>query len=303
MARDLLDFADLDKFAQIVEMGSFARSAAELGVSQPALSKAIAKLERKIGVKLLERRARGVVPSPYGEVLLKSLRPALADLHSAMQDIDSMKGGKGGMVSIGVSPSAASHFMPKVIEKFLRSRRQIGLNISEGLVDELLERVRSGKLDFAVTTKTLHEPPSDLLFQNLYRDTFVVCCGAAHPLARKREVSARELGAHLWVLAPRPGIQRKEFDRNFKKQGVTPPSATVETASGTLSKTLVIQQGFLSLLPKELIVYEQRKGDIVQLRAPWLEWERQISLVRRQGKILSGAESFILQLLASAAKD
>lgn len=302
MAQDLFEFSDLDKFARIAELGSFVRAATELGISQPALSKSIGKLERKIGVKLLERRARGVVPSAYGEVLLRSLLPALADLNSALQDIDSMKGGKGGVVSIGASPSVASYFLPKVIERLLRSKRQISLNITEGLVEELLEKVLSGKLDFAITTKALMDMPDELVFQNLFRDTFVVCCGALHPLARKREVTVRELCDYPWVLAPRRGVQRREFEKNFKRQGVNPPSAIVETSSGALSKNLVIEQGFLSLLPRELIGYERSKGDIVELRVPVLAWERQISLVRRRGRVLSGAESFVIGLLGSAAK-
>ncbi len=302
MAQDLFEFSDLDKFARVAELGSFVRAATELGISQPALSKSIAKLERKVGVKLLERRARGVVPSAYGEVLLKSLLPALADLNSAMQDIDSMKGGKGGVVSIGASPSVAGYFLPKVIERILRSKRQISLSVTEGLVEELLEKVMSGKFDFAITTKTLTEQPDELIFQNLFRDTFVVCCGAAHPLARRKEVTARELCDRPWVLAPRRGVQRREFEKSFRKQGVNPPSAVIETSSGSLSKSLVIEQGFLSLLPRELIAYEQSKGDIVEVRVAWLAWDRQISLVRRRGKVLSGAENFVIGLLGGAAK-
>lgn len=302
MSAELLDFSDLDKFARIVASGSFVRAAADLGVSQPALSKCIAKIERKLGVRILERHARGVTPSPYGEALLRGLRPALADLRSALQDIESMKGGHGGTVAIGASPSPASYFLPQVVARFREHANGIGLRVTEGLAESLMEDLRSDRIDLAITSKPFPEPPEDLEMQTLFKDRFVVCCSTQHPLARKRRIEPEELGRYPWVLAPRGGLQRKEFERNFREFSVTPPTALVETASAALSKKLVMTQGFLSLLPLELIAYEELRSDIAQLPVPWLEWERHICLLRRRGKVVSGAEAFAHQQVLALAR-
>lgn len=302
MTNPVLDFSDLNKFAQIVACGSFVRAASELGVSQPALSKCIAKIERKLGVRILERHARGVVPSPYGQVLLKGLRPALADLRSALQDIESMKGGHGGTVTIGASPSAAAYFLPQMVGRFREHAKDIGLKVHEGLAESLMEDLRQDRIDLAITSKPFPETPEDLELQHLFKDRFVVCCSTQHPLARKRKIEPEELVPYPWVLAPRGGLQHKEFERSFRKCAVTPPSALVETASVALSKKLVMTQGFLSLLPLELIAYEELKSDIARLPVPWLEWERHICLLRRRGKVLSGAETFAHQQVIALAR-
>lgn len=302
MPDSLLDFSDLDKFAQIVAHGSFVRAASALGVSQPALSKCIAKIERKLGVRILERHARGVVPSPYGQTLLKGLRPALADLRSALQDIESMKGGHGGTVAIGASPSVATYFLPQVVAQFRQHAQGIGLKVTEGLAESLMEDLRQDRIDLAITTKPFPEPPEDLEMRNLFKDRFVVCCSSQHPLAKKRKIEPEELKLYPWVLAPRGGMQHRQFERSFRKYSLAPPSAMVETASAALSKKLVMTQGFLSLLPLELIAYEELKSDIAQLPVPWLEWERHICLLRRRGKVFSGAESFAHQQVLTLAR-
>lgn len=302
MSDSVLDFSDLDKFAQIVACGSFVRAASVLGVSQPALSKCIAKIERRLGVRILERHARGVVPSPYGQALLKGLRPALADLRSALKDIESMKGGHGGTVAIGASPSVATYFMPQLVAQFRQHAQGIGLRVTEGLAESLMDDLRQDRIDLAITTKPFPEPPEDLELRNLLKDRFVVCCSSHHPLAKKRHIEPETLGQYPWVLAPRGGMQHQQFERSFRRFSVTPPSPLVETASAALSKKLVMTQGFLSLLPLELIAYEELKSDIAQLPVPWLEWERHICLLRRRGKVLSGAESFAHQQVLALAK-
>lgn len=302
MPNSSLDFSDLDKFAQIVACGSFVRAASELGVSQPALSKCIAKIERRLGVRILERHARGIMPSPYGQALLKGLRPALADLRSALQDIESMKGGHGGTVTIGASPSVATYFLPQIVARFRQQAQGIGLKVYEGLVESLMEDLRQDKIDIAITSKPYPETPEDLEIQHLFKDRFVVCCSTQHPLARKRKIEPKELCLYPWVLAPRGGLQSKEFVRSFSKYSIIPPTAAVETASTALSKKLVMTEGFLSLLPIELIAYEELNLDITRLPIPWLEWERHICILRRRDKVYSGIESFTYQQVLNLAK-
>jgi DNA-binding transcriptional LysR family regulator len=82
MKRD--DLYDLAAFAVVAEQGSFTRAAAELGMSQSALSHAMKALEERLGVRLLSRTTRSVSTTEAGETLLRSLRPALADIASGV---------------------------------------------------------------------------------------------------------------------------------------------------------------------------------------------------------------------------
>ena len=121
----MLNVEELNKLSRIVETGSFVLAAAELGISQPALSKTVAKLERELGVRLLERRARGVIPTAFAEALLRRALPAMAELRAAELEIHAMRGGASGAVTVGLAPAAAATLLPRVIEELRATDRDI----------------------------------------------------------------------------------------------------------------------------------------------------------------------------------
>src|SRR6187402_1570159 len=106
MKRDVL--YDLAAFAVVAEHGSFTRAAAELGMSQSALSHAIKMLEERLGVRLLSRTTRSVSVTDAGETLLRSLRPALNDLAEGVDAIGALRGKPSGTVRITATKHAVS---------------------------------------------------------------------------------------------------------------------------------------------------------------------------------------------------
>ena len=297
----MLSTSELNCFVTAAHWGSFARAATELGISQPALSKSISKLERGLAVRLFERSARGITPTVFGEALLKHATASLAEIRAAMREIDILRGGEGGVVTIGAAPAVTADFVPGLIKSMAKSKLTSRIRVIEGLAEELVEGVRSGALDFAITTATSISGSDDLLVRNLYEDDFVACCGVDHPLSRSRKPTAQDLASALWVLAPPQGILRKEFEKRFKNEGVEPPSAMVETGSATLSKLLVMEHGFLSMLPRELLSFEVRKAYVHILPSPWLEWRRQVSLITRRGRVATNSARLVLDLVMKKA--
>src|ERR1700737_3585330 len=106
MKRD--DLYDLAAFAVVAEQGSFTRAAAELGMSQSALSHAIKALEERLGVRLLSRTTRSVSTTEAGETLLRSLRPALEDISSGVDAVGALRGKASGTVRITATKHAVS---------------------------------------------------------------------------------------------------------------------------------------------------------------------------------------------------
>src|SRR3954469_10588981 len=98
MKRD--DLYDLAAFAAVAEQGSFTRAAAELGMSQSALSHAMKALEERLGVRLLSRTTRSVSTTEAGETLLRSLRPALEDIEAGLTALGAMSAQPSGTVRI-----------------------------------------------------------------------------------------------------------------------------------------------------------------------------------------------------------
>src|SRR5919108_6228271 len=90
----------------VVEAGSLRAAARRVGVSQPAMSKSLAQLEREVQAQLLLRTARGVVLTPAGRALVARARVIEAELRKAQEDLTALRGGQEGMVAFGVGPAA-----------------------------------------------------------------------------------------------------------------------------------------------------------------------------------------------------
>src|SRR3954466_16062120 len=127
MRRD--DLYDLAAFAVVAEQGSFTRAAAELGISQSALSHALKALEERLGVRLLSRTTRSVSTTEAGETLLRPLRPALAAIPSGVGAASAPRGKPAGTLRITATKHAVSSVVMAVLPRFLASHPDIHLEI------------------------------------------------------------------------------------------------------------------------------------------------------------------------------
>lgn len=144
MKRD--DLYDLAAFAVVAEQGSFTRAAAELGMSQSALSHAIKSLEERLGVRLLSRTTRSVSVTEAGEVLLKSLRPALDDIASGVDALGAMRGQASGTLRLTATKHAVTTTLMPVLPAFLAANPNVRLDIvvDDNLIDIVSERIDAG---------------------------------------------------------------------------------------------------------------------------------------------------------------
>lgn len=298
----MLNPADIEKLAKIVELGSFAHAAEFLGVTQPALSKSIAKLERNLNVRLLERRARGVLPTAFAEVLLRRTQPALAELRAAMLEVETLRQGVKNHVAVGLAPAVAHCLLPQLAAALQEQKEQLCVGVRQGLSDELLARVRNGELDFAITTEPQQELWTDLRTRLLYQDRFLPFGPASHPLVQAGQPVAHQALLGLpWVLAQRDGLLRKRFNACFAQQGSLAPEPLIEVGSITISKQLIERQGFFSFLPTSVVQSQGLQQSIGQVPVPWLYWDRRISLIERQSYRPSQAQRWVAQLFIQAA--
>src|SRR5438067_3620953 len=142
MKRD--DLYDLAAFAVVAEHGSFTRAAAELGVSQSALSHAMKALEERLGVRLLSRTTRSVSTTEAGETLLRSVRPALEEIASGVDAASALRGKPSGTVRITATKHAVSSVVMPVLPGFLASHPDIRVDI---LVDDNLTDIVANRID------------------------------------------------------------------------------------------------------------------------------------------------------------
>jgi DNA-binding transcriptional LysR family regulator len=193
MKRD--DLYDLAAFAVVAEQGSFTRAAAELGMSQSALSHAIRALEQRLGVRLLSRTTRSVSTTEAGETLLRSVRPALEEIASGVDAVGVSGGQPSGTVRITATKHAATSVLMPVLPGFLRAHPGIRVDV---VVDDNLTDIVADRMDAGIRFGDIVE--KDMIAIRIGPDIRMAVVGAPtyfadHPAPR----TPRELSGHRCI--------------------------------------------------------------------------------------------------------
>ncbi len=296
-----MDFRKVQFFLAAVRCGSLTEAAAELGVSQPALSKAIKALERSLGVPLIERGRFGVVATPFGEALRYHGQVVEAEFRHAVGEIESLKGAQKGHVIIGCGPTEATRLLPLALARVSQSRPELKVSVLYGLNESLMPSVKQGDIDFALSSVPGRAQDPDLLHETLFTESAGVVARSDHPLGRLRQITPAVLAQQQWVLPRQRELERQAFDDFFRAHGIAPPTAQIETTSTVLMKAMVMQSDALTFIPRELIYWEERARQLRALPVAGVEWVRPVGMTRRRQGALSPSSRFVMECLRSVA--
>ncbi|GAA2603557.1 LysR family transcriptional regulator [Streptomyces axinellae] len=189
-------------FVTVCRLGSLAAAAVELNHTQSAVSRQIAGLERQLGVPLVKRHARGVRPTPAGEVFRRHALATLNEADRAVRAVRDVHSGEFRLpLAVGAAPSLASGIVPEAIRGLLKQAGPLRWSLVPGLSGQLHQRVLAGDLDIAVVTDAPpglpHDPRLERRFLGL--DEMVVVLPAGHPQAGGGPVHIRTLAGQTWV--------------------------------------------------------------------------------------------------------
>ena len=193
MKRD--DLYDLAAFAVVAEQGSFTRAAAELGMSQSALSHAMKTLEERLGVRLLSRTTRSVSTTEAGETLLRSLRPALADIASGVDAVGALRGQPSGTVRITATKHAVSSVVMPALPGFLAAHPAIRVDM---IIDDNLTDIVANRIDAGIRFGDIVE--KDMIAVRIGPDIRMAVVGAPSYFAdHPRPRTPRDLAGHRCI--------------------------------------------------------------------------------------------------------
>ncbi|MBF9135523.1 LysR family transcriptional regulator [Plantactinospora sp. S1510] len=189
-------------FVTACQLGSLSAAAAELGYTQSAVSRQIAGLERRIGTPLIQRHARGVHPTPAGEVFHHHAQVALKEIDRAVSAVrDVRDGALSRPLTVGATPSLAAGIVPAAIRSLLDRAGPLQWSLSPGLSAQLHDLVIAGDLDVAVVTDAPPGLPNDPRVERRFlgMDEMVVVLPVGHPRARRGPVHIQTLADQTWV--------------------------------------------------------------------------------------------------------
>ena len=184
-----MDLRQLQYFLATVENRSFGRAAEQLHVTQPALSKAVRRLESSLGVKLLERLPRGVSPTIFGEALAAHASLIKGELGRAEEAIVALKEGNTGRVVVGAGSSMRLELVPEACVRLQNRHPDVEIKLIGELYDDLIPDLKRGELDLAISMIPEHDDDTELKRVALYRDQTHPTVRVDHPILRQKNIT------------------------------------------------------------------------------------------------------------------
>jgi DNA-binding transcriptional LysR family regulator len=293
----LFDLRTIDYFLTVVARRSLRAAARELGVTQPALTKAIRRLEDSFGAPLFDRQARGVTPTVYGTALLRHAKDVKAALGAAWEEVDALRTGSAGLVKIGAGPSWQDAVLPEAIAELRASRPGVRVHVMGGGDDQLKEHLKSGALDFilAAVPETPRLEP-ELAWQPLLADEYCVIADVGHPLRERRKVLAEDLLGYPWILPPGTTYMVGRLHHLLRTVGLPSPVPAIETDVIALKFALMRGSDYLSYHAAAHLAGVDA-GFIKPLEVPGTRAVRQAGMINRQGIEPSPAAQTLVSIL------
>ncbi|OJU35301.1 MAG: transcriptional regulator [Alphaproteobacteria bacterium 65-37] len=255
-ARRRLKLRDLQILLVVARRGSMAKAAAELAISQPAVSRAIADIERGLGVRLLDRCRHGIEPTPYGRALLKRGTTIFDELTQGLQELEFLADPTVGQLRIGASESVAAGLLPAIIDRFARQHPGIHLDVVQtvlGVADYRELRERRIDLLLGWTPPTFTE--EDLVVEPLLSDPRVVVAARQSRWARSSRLRLADLADEPWILPPPDTFPGTAVADLFRAGGLSMPRAPLTTLSIHLCCRLAASGKFITLLASSIVQF------------------------------------------------
>jgi DNA-binding transcriptional LysR family regulator len=301
LTRSRLSPKQLALLVQLDEKRSVVHAAEAAHLTQPAASKALGQLEEALGVQLFSRHARGVVPTPYGEILVRHARSVLAELRQTHDELEAAREGLSGEIRIGTAITSATTLVPQAVIALNRTSPGIRVGIELGFSEALVRRLLSRHLDIVVARLHTSQASSDVHFEAIAEDAHAVVVRAGHPLAGRRSLTLADAIDFTWVLPPAGNVMRDRLNTEFLKAGLSLPAHVVETPSLPVIVSLLQGSDMIAPLATEVIRPHCEAGVLSVLEVP-IDLRLGVGgIITRRGQRLPPAAQAMLAALRAAA--
>src|SRR5882672_5384892 len=298
-----LKLKDLHTLQTVAQLGTMARAASHLSVTQPAVSKAIADMERMLQVRLLDRRPQGIELTPYGRSLLKWGTVVFDDLRQAMREIEFLTDPGSGEVGIGATGSMIEGFLPGIVGPLAADYPRIKISISlGGSVEGLYRELRERQIDLILGRIQKTEPERDLQSEVLFDEPLFVVAGIRNPWIRRRKIELSDLIGEPWTLPPHGSFAGSLVTDAFMRSGLPVPSRGIFTSSIRMHIALLGSGRMLAMLPGSVLSLASNRSDIRVLPVKLPVHPPPVGIVRLQNRTLSPVAQIFLDRARAVAK-
>ncbi len=232
-----MELHQLRYFLAITKTGTFSRAAESCHVAQPSLSQQILKLEKELGERLFDRKARRVALTPAGEMFRERAEKVLHELHEARREVRDSGGEARGQVHLAALPTIAPYLLPKILRGFARRCPAVATIVHEETTERALRALENYEIDLALVSLPIESPR--VAARPLFSEELLLVLPKGHPLLRKRSVSGADLEPEKFIFMAEThclGTQSLQF---CYAKGFTPQiscrSAQMETVQALVA--------------------------------------------------------------------
>jgi DNA-binding transcriptional LysR family regulator len=296
-----LKLRDLHTLQIVSEVGSMAKGSQQLGLSQPAISKAIVEMEQALGTRLLDRSSVGVELTATGRMLVDRTRLIFDEVRQGVKDIEYLSDPTRGEVRIGVTEPTTST-LAQTIARLSRRYPNISYFVEVTDTTTLMRLLRERTLDVALTRWTAKNAADDLHAAPLFGTDLAVMAAKHHPLTRARKLLLKDLMTERWTLSPPDSFLGQIVREAFRRSNLDLPATTVTSISIYMRLTLLAHGGFLSVLPMSMLHHPFDKTWLRALPVELRDPSAKISAITLAKRRPGGAVKLFLESCREVAK-
>ena len=284
-------------FQSVAATRNFSRTGDAIGLTQPAVSRAIAELERELGLRLLDRTTREVELTEAGRSLSTRLDRALDELDAMLADVAGLADADGGKVRVASSPTLSAYLMPDCIAACARAAPRVRFLLLDRIQQHVLQSVRDGEVDFGVVVQP--QALDDLHCEAILQEPFVLVTPTTHRLARAASVRWKSLDGEPLVLLDAASGSRRYVDDALARHGAA--CKVEQELSHPTTVFQMVEAGIgLTIMPRLAVPPGGLHGLAVRPLLPRLE--RTVMLVRRRERALSPVAERVWGIVSSTVR-
>ena len=199
----------LEYLLAVANFGSFSIASEHCFVTQPSLSMQIKALEEELGVMLLDRSKKPVVPTEAGEAVLAQVRETLREFHSIKEVVHQLKGEVSGEIRLGVIPTIAPYLLHKFVPEFVQRYPNVKVEVREMKTADIIEALKHDRIDAAlVASGTCGEGITE---HDLFSDHFYAYLSPSHPLFERSNIRIEDIDFKDLILLSRGNCMRDQI--------------------------------------------------------------------------------------------
>lgn len=293
-----MDLRDLQLFVATVEHGSILRAARAQNISQPALTRRIQNLESDLKISLIERTSRGARPTPDGMLVYERACALVNEARRLRHDVRALNQGDFGKLGVGIGIGCEAVF-GSVLAGFSDSHPNIDLTVHVDFYQELVSRMRAGRLDLAFAIDPLAGPLPE--FQTSYLGELVsgLACRVGHELLARDEIEMGDLAEARWAVWDTPTAARY-LHGAFLKHGIGSPKIVLRSNSSAVMIAAILETDAIAVMPEYLIREHVPQERIAMLRSPLGAYVNRLVAVHPNGPHMSAAARGLVRMVREA---